>query len=309
MPQANLIDLSHWDTMQTDGFGKLARAGYRGVINKATEGAGLVDVTYKLRQRDALDAGLNYGAYHFATREDPIAQADHFLNIAQPDDSTLLALDWEENDKRPTGTMTVEQAKTWLNRVMEKTGRSPKGVWIYGGNVLKEQIVSKADCDFFGQFPLWLCQYAAKPKLPKAWSKYTAWQFTETGHADGVTHSGGCDNNVVCAGFDFDRDWGANKPASPAPMTIADLVPVSRKAALTVASKRVLQGTTGASLLSALGMSQDTYNQVSAIVANHWLAIAVTAGILGIIVFKVFESYMVDDVNSGRATPSGAANG
>jgi len=310
--QYTVVDLSHYDIIQTNGFDKLARGGYKGVVNKATQGSGIVDVTYASRRRDCIDAGLAYGCYHFGDNSDPVAQADHFLAVAQPDDSILIALDWEPNGAH---TMSCQQARAFLDRVCAKTGRTPQGIYIYGGSLLKEQVTSAEDVAYFGQYKLWLSQYSTKPRVPKAWSSYTIWQASGDGQgppphdAPGITIPGGVDQNVVCAGFDFDRDWGACKPVAAVPMTIADLVPVSRKAALAVPVKRVWQGITGTSLLSALGMSKDTYAQVSNTIANHWLAIVVTVGILSIIVFKVFESYMVDDVNSGRATPSGAANG
>lgn len=308
-----IADTSHYDVIQTDGFGKLARAGYKGLINKATQGSGIVDITYGSRRTGSVDDGLYYGGYHFGDDSDPVVQCDHFLGTLKADASILIALDWEDNKNH---TMSCAQARAFLDRLMEKTGRKPSEIYIYGSYAFLNDIIkTAADLAYFGQFNLWLACYSARTRIPKAWRSYKILQYTGDGQgpsphdAPGITIAGGVDNNVVCDGFDFDRDWGA-KPVVMAsaskPLGIADLVPVSRKAALTVASKRVLQGTTGASLLSAVGMSKDTYNQVSAMVASHWLAIAVTACILGIIVFKVFESYMVDDVNSGRATPSGA---
>lgn len=311
--QYTVVDLSHYDIIQTDGFGKLARGGYKGVIHKATEGTGIADLPYTSRRRDCVDAGLEWGCYHFARRGDGAAQADVFLAHAQPDDSTLIALDWESGRADDGDTFTCDQARAFLDRVMAKTGRSPQGVYIYGGKVLKELIVSAADVAYFGQFKLWLSQYTTKPKLPKAWSAYKLWQASGDGlgpgphEAPGITIAGGVDQNVVCDGFDFDRDWGAGKPAAAVPVTIADLVPVSRGAALTDAAKKALLGTTGASVVTAVSTTKETYNQISAVVANHWLAITVTVCVLGWLVFKLVESYKVDDANSGRYTPSKAA--
>ena len=92
-----IVDLSHFDDV-TD-WNAVKSFGILGVINKATEGPGMVDRTYAIRCKPARDHGLLYGSYHFLRPGDPIAQADHFLDVAlavdQPDD-VLLALDHED---------------------------------------------------------------------------------------------------------------------------------------------------------------------------------------------------------------------
>src|SRR5262249_26275590 len=92
-----IVDLSHFDDVQAcdavKGYGIV------GVINKATEGPGMIDKPYAIRRKPAADHGLLYGAYHFLRPGDPIVQADHFLavalSVAQPDD-LLLAVDHED---------------------------------------------------------------------------------------------------------------------------------------------------------------------------------------------------------------------
>lgn len=99
---------------------------------------------------------------------------------------------------------------------------------------------------------------------------------------------------------------GEEKPTAPLPkITIKDLATVSRKASGTQWFKRAWQGFTVAGLLTSLGMAKDTADQIGQIVANHWLAILITTGVLLILFAKWLQSLMVEDVNSGRATPSG----
>lgn len=245
-----VVDISHHNVMEAEGFAKLEAAGYRGVIQKATEGVGLIDKTYAARRRDCLhQSNLKWGAYHFARNQDAVRQADHFLEVAQPDDETLLVLDWESAKKDYSDTLSIEGAKAFLDRLMEKTGRPPQGIWIYGGNVLKELITKKADIEYFARFPLWLCQYGKSAKLPKAWSRWTLWQYTGDGagpephFAPGVMHDRGIDNNIICEGFDWGKEWGACRwaisapaaapiptlPDGSTPQGVSDLVPYSRK--------------------------------------------------------------------------------
>jgi len=246
-----VVDISHHNVIASDGFNKLARAGYKGVINKATEGNGMVDSTYASRRRDCVDAGLEWGAYHFARPGDPVAQADKFLSVAKPDASTLLALDWESAKGDYSDTFTCEQAKAFLDHVRAKTGRSPSQVYIYGGNVLKELIKSEADKAYFGQYRLWLCQYGPEAKLPAAWPHYDIWQFTEHGSATGV--GGLTDNNVTREGFDFGRDWGADGTKA--------FVGVKPSVILTAVSSRTVRAG-GVGLAGLFGVIQNWWNEL-----------------------------------------------
>lgn len=106
-------------------------------------------------------AGLLWGAYHFATGDDPIAQVDHFLAAAQPDDTTLLALDVENN---PDGTtMTPAGAKAFLAEVTRRTGRP---CVLYCGDYLKEQLAAAPD-PAFAAYPLWYAAISARPTIPR----------------------------------------------------------------------------------------------------------------------------------------------
>ena len=49
-------------------FAAVRRSGILGVIHKATEGGDFVDKSYAIRQPQAEQAGLLWGAYHFGTR-------------------------------------------------------------------------------------------------------------------------------------------------------------------------------------------------------------------------------------------------
>jgi Glycosyl hydrolases family 25 len=132
-----IVDLSHFDNVRD--WDAVKRFGILGVINKATEGPGLTDRTYKLRREPTRQRGILYGAYHFLRRGDPIAQADHFLDVAlndeQPDD-LLLALDHEDRN------VPLDNAKQWLKHVFEKTGCRAA---FYSGFLIKEQLGNRQD--------------------------------------------------------------------------------------------------------------------------------------------------------------------
>lgn len=312
----SVLDISHHNEVVS--WPAIRDAGIFGIIHKATQGAGMVDVTYTSRRRQAEAAGLRWGAYHFASNDDPKAQADHFLSLAKPDANTLLALDWEDNGTR---TMTVAQARTFLERVMDKTGRPPAGVIVYGGNVLKEKISKKDDLAFFAQFPLWLCQYGPKAKLPKAWSSYFLWQYAEDGKCAGMAADGHVDLNLH-GGKDLAAEWAvcdapAAKPDA-APLALAadlpkvtpkEVIAVSRKATWLArfghACKAVFGSLTLGALSEKAGVAKETMDNVAQFVQQNALIILITVSILGYFVVKYILSLMAEDVNDGRYTPSG----
>jgi len=308
----NVLDISHHQVLEPDAFAKMAEAGIQGVIHKASEGSGYVDRTYAARRKDCEAAGLLWGAYHFARGGSPEAQVEHFLRTAKPTSATLLALDWEDK------AMTCAKARRFLDHLMAKTGRRPDQVWVYTGHVGKELIQSESDKAYFKQFPLWLCHYTAqnRVKVPDAWEHYGLWQYSDKGHFAGIKKGGAVDLNVF-GGKNLKAEWAAGpKPVAvklpPAPekkVAPRDLVPVSRKARRTSWIKRGAHAvwvTFGFDQIMAwFGIAQQTRAQVEVFVSDHAVALAITAAIVAVVAVKGIEKLMADDVNEGRAVPSG----
>ncbi len=204
-----VIDISHHNIVTS--FTEVRMAGIRGVIHKATEGATMVDKTAAKRRQQILDAGLLLGFYHFGDNSTVKTQVSNFLRVAQPDDSTLLALDWEPagNGRR---TMSLDQAKEWLALVHEKTGQMSL---LYSGSTIKEALDGRPD-PFLSQHRLWLCHYNSNPKLPVGFDKYWLWQYTGDGVGNGPhTVAGvkdkGLDLNVF-GGSDLAQEWVCRLP-------------------------------------------------------------------------------------------------
>src|ERR1700736_2758380 len=139
-----VVDLYHNDRVSS--FQKAAEFGIWGVIHKATTGATGKDGKYKSRRSAARDAGLLWGAFHWGTGANVAKQVENFLKQADPDDQTLVALDYE--DRR----MTLAQAREFLRLLAEKLNRKPV---LYSGHLIKEQLGNTQDA-FFGSHRLWL---------------------------------------------------------------------------------------------------------------------------------------------------------
>src|SRR5579859_2273122 len=120
-----VIDISH--LVEVSDFSLMQRqSNILGVVHKASEGGDWVDPLYALRRSDAEQAGLLWGAYHFGTHQySGEDQARAFLAAAQPGPATVMALDFEPNDRHPSNTMRLDQAEAFVRTVYAATGRLP----------------------------------------------------------------------------------------------------------------------------------------------------------------------------------------
>ncbi len=162
-----VIDIYRGDKVES--YQKAAQAGIWGVIHKATTGATGSDPEYEKRRQPALSANLLWGAYHWGTGADVSEQVDNFLNVAKPDATTLVALDYEDQK------MSLQQARQWLTLIEQRQGR--KAV-LYSGHLIKDKLGNNND-PFFGAHRLWLAHYNPNPTMQKSWTKYWLWQYTD----------------------------------------------------------------------------------------------------------------------------------
>lgn len=173
-----VIDIYHGNVIRD--FGALRDAGIIGIIHKAAQGTRDTDHgIYATRRAAAKAAGLMWGAYAFNTGESIEAQVETFFRTADPDDRTLMALDFEDN---PHSQMSEPQAEEFLGRVDEKLGRK---CWIYSGNRIKDLLGARVT-HFMGSHPLWVAQYGPVARLQPSWTRYALWQYSETGKLPGT---------------------------------------------------------------------------------------------------------------------------
>lgn len=220
MPTPVVIDLSHHNSISSSLKAAKA-AGILGIIHKLTEGTGFVDSKAAARYFLAGEADMLWGLYHFARPGDPKKQADFFVKKAQElkiaDEGTLYVLDHED-----TG-FSVDDAVEFLRRVEELTGQQPV---IYSGHVLKEQLKTKANPDII-KYRLWLAQYGSKAELPKGFTEWWLWQYTENGTCEGISPP--VDLNAY-SGDDLANDWSG----TPRDETVASTEPEEEKLIVTV---------------------------------------------------------------------------
>jgi len=191
----SVVNLSHYDLMRVD-FDQMQDQGIVGVIHEATYPRNVRDDKYAARQAQATRAGLLWGAYHFANASDPIAQADFFLRTvssawhaadpASRPNQVLLVLDFEKNGHYPGGTMRVDQAVAFVERIRQRTGEYPG---LYSGeyrirDVLNNPRVSASAKRVLTSCWLWVANYHYRPVNVSPWKRWTMWQYTGDGVCD-----------------------------------------------------------------------------------------------------------------------------
>ena len=103
--------------------------------------------------------------------------------------------------------------------------------------------------------------------------------------------------------------WPPQMPAQP---KVKDVIAVSRKATwisrLTKALHAIWMSLGLGSVMEWLDTSNSVFDQVSEVVRNNALALAIGGAILGALALKYVLALMVEDVKDGRSTPSGTTN-
>lgn len=193
----SVIDVSHWNGKPEWTSVPGQNPGLRGVVAKATQGLN-VDPAWSWNCTRIGPTGLLPGAYHFMTgQDDPVAQAEKFVEIVQPVAGILMAVDWEPNPGGPTAT--TAQVETMVQKIKDLIGRWP--MLYLGRNQIAEPSKVLSNCD------LWLPEYGSTPICPPGWTKWRLHQFTDgTINATGISPVigvGKCDRSY------YDESQGA----------------------------------------------------------------------------------------------------
>ena len=190
--EGNDID---WEALATD---KRVVA----IIHRATIGD-RADRKYAERRDEAKKRGYKWGAYHFGKPGDPIKQADFFLSTAKPAVDELVALDLESVDA--TKHMSFDEARTFIKRIKEKTGRYPL---IYANNEVTKAISDQYGADdIFAKTHLWYARFRKSViDFPAGtWKTYTVWQFSSEQNCS-AANRGACLYTVPGTEYDMDVD-------------------------------------------------------------------------------------------------------
>lgn len=132
---------------------------------------------YQTRRLIARASGLLWGAYHLARPGNPVDQANHFLDYADPRDDELMVIDIEGID--PEKYMSLEDAAIFAGHIKTRTGRYPM---LYTNHATATYIAANRDrFPLLSRLPLWYARY--KPGIRNVfpmgnWDDYALWQFS-----------------------------------------------------------------------------------------------------------------------------------
>jgi GH25 family lysozyme M1 (1,4-beta-N-acetylmuramidase) len=197
-PELPGIDVSNWQH-QIDWLA-VAGTGNAFVFAKATEGTTFTDLTFPFNRSGATGLGMRFGAYHFARPTgssdaaavaSAIAQADHFLSVAEPLPGGLLPVLDVEN----AGGLSVARlslwVQTWLGEVVAQTGVKPM---VYVSPSFWKTKLGDSPVVAVSGHRLWIAHWTkdALPILPGAGWGGLGWSFWQWSSCQKVAGIVGC---------------------------------------------------------------------------------------------------------------------
>jgi Glycosyl hydrolases family 25 len=126
----------------------------------------------------AKSLGLKWGSYHLGRKGNPIAQADHYLEFAEPTPDEVIVLDIEGLDDK---WMSLDDAEIFARRIHAKTGRYP--MLYVNGSTAKHIGERRDEFRLLSRLQLWYARFAPEIEghFPKGnWDSYALWQFSAT---------------------------------------------------------------------------------------------------------------------------------
>lgn len=149
----------------------------RKICKKSFQNYWMKQQLYHTRKTLAKALGLKWGAYHLGRPGNPIAQANHFLQFAQPEKDELIALDIEHDD--PEKWISFEDAEIFARHIYKRIGRYPV---LYTNHETAKRIAARRDeFPILSRMQLWYARFKGdvRGSFPMGnWESYTLWQFS-----------------------------------------------------------------------------------------------------------------------------------
>lgn len=180
-----IIDISKWqddpNTAKIVDFESFRANGVSGVIVKCGE-ANSIDRAFLAYIRAMEEVNMPYGVYwYYNNKYSPKNQANLFVKTLKDNRvSPKLGL-WLDLEDRNVGN--YEGWKNWYDFLsIIQSNFAGYRIGIYTGHYYFTEKLSsapKSSLNWFAQFPLWLAWYGENYKIPKPWTSWTLWQFTD----------------------------------------------------------------------------------------------------------------------------------
>jgi GH25 family lysozyme M1 (1,4-beta-N-acetylmuramidase) len=198
----------------------VAAFGTRFAFAKATEGRTFADAMYATNRAGAALSGVEFGAYHFArpdgTANDAVIEADHFVDVAQPQPGDLIPVLDIESTGGLTQAQVTEWILAWLGRVTERLGVRPM---VYTSpNGWENRTGDTTAVVDAGYTMLWVAHWGViSPTVPAGNWGGNGWTFWQYGNCGAIPGIDGC----------VDVDWYETGSFVPVTIPVPDVVPPS----------------------------------------------------------------------------------
>lgn len=193
MANALGIDVSHHRPVRS--FDDVMAAGVSFFGAKATQGKTYTDPTFRAHRDGARSRPFQLAwYYHFAQPGDPSFQAGRLMDVVGPlRDTERLVLDLEGATVAdlPAAPAAVLPWASGFFRELIDTYPDRRPI-LYWSERIYQMIGSPAAWDMASEVDIILPRYGAEePVIPALWTRYTAWQFSQSYVCPGV--DGPCD--------------------------------------------------------------------------------------------------------------------
>ena len=164
---------------------------------KATEGATLVDDTYEKNLREAKNAGLLVGSYHFyRPNTDWKAQFENLTKNVRPNDQDLVPIIDIEHKGNVSDKKFIEDLTAFVQEVRKYYGAKP--LLYTFQNFYNKHLVGT-----FPDYHWMIAKYKTeKPQLNDN-KQYIIWQYTAKGKMQGIKGNG--DRSRIMDGFQISQ--------------------------------------------------------------------------------------------------------
>lgn len=189
------IDVSYYQGLNIN-WTSVSSTGVQFAYIKASEGQGRKEPNALVQSSGAKKAGLKIGYYHFShiDADSPVDEAIFFDNVLKglPEADLIPVLDIETNK---SGLSPI-QVTRWMEGFVQKMNQlGYPEVMIYSYTPFLNQYLVPPST-ILAPTKLWIAQYtsAPAPSIPKGYSKYDVWQYSNSGKINGI--QGNVDVNV-----------------------------------------------------------------------------------------------------------------
>jgi len=202
------FDVSRYEVV--NDWEAVKAAGYVFGSTRATVGDYYTDPTFVNYWQGMKSAGILRMAYHVLTPDRPQSQISRFIDLVRTDWGELPPVLDLELDREVDRKVITDKTIYCLQELEKACGRKP--IIYTTQSFVNSHLLPAAQ---LGGYPLWVANYTTKPApaLPKAWTTWVFWQYTEAGKIPGI--NGATDLNWFNGDLDALYVMAGIKPLEP----------------------------------------------------------------------------------------------